>query len=95
LPTKGAQLIEQLSIDWKSDRQPKSKSAQAAGKSHKPLSPNTVRLRLFALLRIIRFAKSKLPVEARFEGPALDAIFEWELPAAYSAPRTRLPSDDE
>jgi len=92
---EGAQLVEQLSIDWQFDRRQKSKATKPTGESPKPLVSNTVRLRLSALLRIIRFAKSKLPVEAGFRGPALEAIFEWELPAAYSAPRTRLPSDDE
>jgi integrase len=92
----GAQLIEQLAHDWRHDRRPRSKQPRLAdAPPPRPLKENTVRLRLTALLRLIRFAKSKLPTAASFELPAIDELFEFKLPPAHGEPRKREPTDAE
>lgn len=92
----GAQLFEQLAHDWKFNRQPRSLQPRPADAPPlEPLKDQTVRLRLSALWRLIKFGKSKLPDSASFQMPAMDELFEFKLPAAHSSPRKRLPSDDE
>lgn len=90
----GAQLIERLGRDWRFDRRPRSKKPRPAdAAAPKPLGDQTVRLRLTALMRLIRFAKSKLASGAGFEMPAMDELFEFKLPPAHGDPRKREPSD--
>ena len=94
---RGAQLIAQLKTDWKFDRQPRSNTANlnAAGKE-KPLGDNTVRLRLTALIRILRFAGTKVSEQTPFRVPDMEMdAFSFTLPAAHGNKRQRLPSDSE
>ncbi len=92
----GAQLVEGLAQSWRLDRQPRTKVARPAdAPPPKPLSDQTIRLRLTALMRLIKFAKAKLPAGAAFEMPAMDELFEFKLPPARSTPREREPLDDE
>ncbi len=94
---RGAQLIAQLKTDWKFGRQPRSNSAELneAGKV-KPLGDNTVRLRLTALIRLLRYAGTKISEDTPFRVPdmKMDA-FAFTLPAAHGNKRQRLPSDSE
>lgn len=93
---QGAQLIERLASAWRFDRRPRSHKAPGAdARAPKPLSEQTVRLRVTALLRLLRFAKSQLGDGVPFELPAMDQLFEFRLPPAHSAPRRREPSDEE
>jgi integrase len=94
---RGAQLIAQLKTDWKFDRQPRSNSdaLNQAGKT-KPLGDNTVRLRLTALTRLLRYAGTKISEDTPFRVPdmKLDA-FAFTLPVAHGNKRQRLASDSE
>ena len=93
---EGAQLIAQLREAWRTDRRPRSKAATtSAAKAAVPLSDNTIRLRLYALQRIVRFAKTKLPKDAEFKLPDFEQVFEWKMPKAYAVARKRLPTDAE
>ena len=92
----GATLIEQLKTEWYTGRLPRTNKPRPAGAAApQPLAPNTVRLRLTALQRLLRFANAKLPKDASYQLPALDDLFEFRLPPAHAAPRERLPTDDE
>ncbi|OWQ93645.1 hypothetical protein CDN99_04090 [Roseateles aquatilis] len=92
----GARLIKQLVIDWRQDRQPRSKKpAKDGSPPPKPLRDQTLRLRFYALTRIIGFAKDKLPAQTPFETPDMGDLFEFAPPPAHAAPRTRQPSDAE
>lgn len=92
----GARLIKQLLIDWRHERQRRSKKpAVEGGPPPKPLSDQTLRLRFYALKRIIGFAKDKLPAQTPFEMPDMGDLFEFSPPPAHAAPRTRQPSDAE
>ena len=92
----GAQLIEQLAQKWRFDRRQRSKKPRPdVAPPPKPLADQTVRLRLTALQRLIRFAKSNLPADAHFQLPAMDELFEFKLPPAHGNPRKREPSDAE
>jgi hypothetical protein len=92
----GAQAIANLGRSWRDQRLPRGKNtALTAGRKPKPLSDQTIRLRLTALLRLLRFAASKLPANASFELPALDQLFEFKLPRAHAKPRDREPTDVE
>jgi integrase len=91
----GAQLIADLRERWRFDRRPRSSADAAVTSSTKPLSDNTIRLRLYALQRIVRFAKTKLPSGAAFELPNFEHVFEWKMPKAYAVARKRLPTDAE
>lgn len=92
----GARLIKQLLIDWRDDRRPRSKKEpQIGAPAPKPLGDQTLRLRLFALLRIIRFANDKLPSDAPFDVPDMRGLFEFKPPPAHAAPRDRQPGDAE
>jgi hypothetical protein len=92
----GARHIEQLMTEWRHSRQPRSNKPRLAdAPPTKPLSDNTVRLRLTALTRLIRFAGSRLPDKAAFTTPNLDALFEFSLPPAHANPRQRVPTEHE
>jgi len=92
----GAQLIERLARDWRHERIPRSDtSAAAEAAKAKPLADNTLRLRLSALVRVIRFAKSALPANATFQPPDMESLFEFTLPPAHGNPRKLEVSDDE
>ena len=92
----GAQLIEQLAQNWRHDRRPRSKKPRPTNAPPlRPLEDSSLRHRLTALMRLIRFAKSKLPTNATFEMPAMDELFEFELPPAHSNPREQEPTDAE
>jgi integrase len=94
---RGGQLIAQLKIDWRFDRQARSHNAElnAAGKV-KPLSDNSIRLRLTALIRILRFAGTKVSEDTPFRVPDMKMdVFAFTLPPAHGDKRQRLPSDSE
>lgn len=95
----GSLLVERLSRAWKCDRRPRRKHAAGQAEAHtaaRPLGSNSVRLRLSALMRLLRFARQSLPPAAVFEMPRLkEDLFEFKMPAAHGAPRKRIPSDDE
>lgn len=92
----GAQLIERLAKEWKFDRRPRSgKPRPASAPALPPLKDQSVRSRLTALMRLIRFAKSKLPEGASFELPAMEELFEFTLPPAHGNPRKRETEDAE
>ena len=93
----GAELVESLSAAWYTDRQPRTtKPRPSDAEPPAPLSHSAVRSRLTALLRLIPFAKARLPAGAAFAGPAWDELFPpFKLPPAHCTPRPRLPSDEE
>lgn len=92
----GAQLIEKLTEVWRLDRRPRSARPRPENALPiDPLKPNTVRLRLTALMRLIRFAKASLPDTVAFKMPAMDELFEFALPPAHSQPRKRMTEDAE
>jgi integrase len=62
------------------------------GAQVEPLKPNTVRLQLTALCKIIKFAASQLPDEVPYKPIPFG---ELKLPPAHAAPRVRLPKDSE
>ncbi len=62
------------------------------GAQVQPLAPNTIRLRLTALRKIIKFAASQLPDEVAYK-PIPHG--ELKLPGAHEEPRVRLPKDSE
>jgi hypothetical protein len=93
----GAELIQRLSESWYTDRQPRTtKPRPSDAKPVAPLSHSAVRHRLSALLRLLPFAKARLPAGATFAGPAWDELFPpFELPPAHATPRRRQPSEAE
>lgn len=93
----GAQFIQQLAKDWAEGRLPRSLAPVASDKpvEIESLKENTVRLRLSALMRLLRFAKSELPAGATYLPPAMDELFAFTMPPAHAIPRTREPSDSE
>lgn len=92
----GAQLIQRLAQEWRFDRRPRSKKPRPSDAPPlKPLEDQSVRARLTALLRLIRFAKSKLPEGVTFVLPAMDELFEFTLPPAHGNPRKRETGDAE
>lgn len=91
----GAQLVKQLSKDWALNRLPRSLCPAATDKPVVPLKENTIRLRLSALMRLLRFAKAELPAGAAYVPPAMDELFSFAMPAAHANKRIREPSDRE
>lgn len=95
----GSRKIQELATQWRHDRRPRRQPGvdeSARDRPQRPLSSNTVRLRLSALMRLLRFAKMRLPDEVQFVVPNLkEDLFEFKMPPAHEAPRQRIPSDEE
>lgn len=93
----GAQLIAALAVEWKNSRQQRTSNVEnQTTNTAKPLGDQTVRLRLTALIRLLKFASAHLPDDVIFRAPDLENdIFEFELPQAHSNKRIREPSDAE
>ncbi len=93
----GARLIKQLLDKWRTGRISK-RAATSPGEQApalKPLSDQTRRLRFYALMGIIGSAHDALPPGTRFEMPDMGTLKKFKMPAPYSAPRSRQPSDEE
>lgn len=89
----GGELIARLAEEWRYTRLPRSRAPGAQCSSDAPISDQTLRLRLSALDRLIRFAISKLPEAVDFRGPTKP--FGFKLPPAHRTKRARQPSDSE
>jgi integrase len=86
----GLKLLVELKHLWFAGRE--LSSQPELGEQIKPLSANTIRLRLTALRKIIKFAAKQLPDEVAYKPIPHD---ELKLPGAHEAPRVRLPKDSE
>lgn len=93
----GARLVQELAANWKaSGGLPRSKADHANPNFQgKPLSDQEVRLRLHALMRVLRFAKAEAPEDCSFQVAKLEELFDFKMPAAHGKKRTRQPSDEE
>lgn len=86
----GLKLLVDLKHLWFAGRE--LSSQPEPGAPIRQLSPNTIRLRLTALRKVIKFAASQLPDEVAFKPIPYS---ELKLPGAHVAPRARLPKDSE
>lgn len=89
----GGQLIRQLAAEWRYIRFTKGVRAEPFHAPKAPVSDQTLRLRLSALDRLIKFAVEQLPEEISYVGPKKP--MDYAAPPAHGNKRHRVPTAEE
>lgn len=89
----GEKLIDKLATEWQYLHFTTGMRGSPLNKPGQPIAAQTLRLRLTALQKLIKFAIRELPDGITFARPDWENISD--KPSAHAGARTRLPSDSE